>query len=91
MTLEEARTQIRRDSAPLERQLEAAAAIAFSKQSELSDLIRCLRLGGLAAEIAATALHARTGRPFSKDQGLLSADADEWTRYLTNQLQAAVS
>jgi hypothetical protein len=89
MTLDEARTIIREPASPLVRHVEAAAFLADSKKSELSDLIRCLRLGGHPAEIAATALYTRTGRPYSGNIKDFSADAAEWSAYLARQLEVA--
>jgi hypothetical protein len=89
MTLEEAKQAIQDGSMPYARRVEASAVIAASKQSELSDLIRCLKLGGLAAETAATALYSRTGRPRGGPTFQLSVDADEWSRYLARQLEVA--
>jgi hypothetical protein len=65
MTLDEARQTIRDQSATYARQAEAVAVIAASKRSELSDLIRCLRLGGHPAEIAAMALYTERGAPMA--------------------------
>jgi hypothetical protein len=90
MTLDEARQVINDRNSPFARQVEAAAFIASSKRSELSDLIKCLRLGGLPAETAATALYSRTGRPYDGNVSNFSASADDWSAYLANQLQAAV-
>jgi hypothetical protein len=89
MTLKEARQLVLDRSAPYTSQVEAAALIAASKQSELSDLIRCLRLGGHPAEIAATALYTRTGRPYSGRIAEFSADPVEWSSYLAKQLEAS--
>jgi hypothetical protein len=89
MTLEQARLVVREQSPSLVRQMEAASVLAASKKTELGDLIRCLRLGGLAAETAATALYSRTGRPYSGRVEEFSADAAEWTQYLAKQLELA--
>jgi hypothetical protein len=89
MTLDEARKILSQSDAPFTAQVEAAATISSSKKSELGDLIRCLRLGGHPAEIAATALYVRTGRPHSGDIRELSIDPLEWSRYLARQLEAA--
>jgi len=91
MTLEEARQIIRTGSSSLPQQVEAAAFLTSSKQSELGDLIRCLRLRGLPAETAATALYTRTGRPYSGRISDFSADAAEWLQYLARQLEVAAS
>ena len=89
MTLQEARQIIRDQTASYARQVEAAAVIASSKQSEIGDLIRCLRLGGLPAETAATSLYARTGRPYSGHASDFSTDVVDWSQYLARQLQIA--
>lgn len=89
MTLQEARQVIDDRSADMQRKLEAAAVIADSRRAELSDLIRCLHVGGLAAETAATALYNRTGRPYSGLVSEFSIDPVEWGRYLTKQLELA--
>ena len=91
MTLEQARQVINDSAAPFSQQVQAAATIAQSKHSELSDLIRCLRHRGLPAETAATALYSRTGRPYSGRIEDFSVDPDEWTQYLARQIQAAAS
>jgi hypothetical protein len=89
MTLDEARNVLAKKGAAHTSQVEAAAVISASKKSELSDLIRCLRLGGHPAEIAATALYSRTGRPYSGDINEFSIDPLEWSKYLARQLEAA--
>lgn len=89
MTLQEARKIIRDQSASYSQQVEAAAALSSSKQSEIGDLIRCLRLGGLPAETAATLLYARTGRPYSGHVADFSTNAEEWSQYLARQLKVA--
>lgn len=89
MSLDEARQVVRDAAAGYPRHIEAAAVIAASKNAELSDLIRCLRLGGHPAEVAATALYSRTGRPYSGKISEFSADADEWSTYLARQLELA--
>ncbi|MGA2441304.1 MAG: hypothetical protein ABSH08_10110 [Tepidisphaeraceae bacterium] len=89
MTLDEARKIIRDRSASYALHVEAAAVLAGSRQSEIGDLIRCMRLGGLPAETAATSLYARTGRPYSGNIAEFSTDAEEWSRYLARQLEVA--
>ncbi|MGD0769343.1 MAG: hypothetical protein ABSB42_14255 [Tepidisphaeraceae bacterium] len=89
MTLDEARKIIRDRSASYPLHVEAAAVLASSKQSEIGDLIRCLRLGGLPAETAATSLYTRTGRPYNGNIAEFSTDAEEWSRYLARQLEVA--
>lgn len=84
MTLDEARQVICHPSASFHEQ-----ELASSRQSELRDLIACLRLGGLPAETAATALYTRTGRPYSGNLADFSTDATEWSRYLASQLDSA--
>ena|SRR5437016_3909211 len=91
MTLEEARSVVDDPAAAFSDHVLAANVIAQSRKSELSDLIRCLRRRGLPAETAALALYQRTGRPYSGNIKDFSADPDEWTRYLTKQIQAAAS
>ena len=91
MTLEEGRLVIDDQLASFSQQVQAAATIAQSKRSELSDLIRCLRRTGLPAETAATALYSRTGRPYSGRIDDFSVDPEEWTQYLARQIQAAAS
>ena len=89
MTLDEARSIVSTSQSAFARQVEAAAVIAESKRSELRDLIRCLRLGGLPAETAATALYLRTARPYSGNVEEFSTDAVDWSRYLASQLDPA--
>ncbi|MBC8106848.1 MAG: hypothetical protein H7Z14_09690 [Anaerolineae bacterium] len=91
MTLDEARQAIRDAAATYAAQVEASAVISGSKQAELSELIRCLRMGGHPAEIAATALYTRTGRPYSGRITEFSTSANEWLRYLAQQVQLAAS
>jgi hypothetical protein len=89
MTLEQARETVRDSQAPFAQQVEAAGAISESPQAELSDLIRCLRLRGLPAEIAALALYQRTGRPRPQRPSDVVVDATDWSRYLADQLELA--
>jgi hypothetical protein len=91
MTLDEARRIINDRKSTLPQQVEAAAVVSSAKQSELSDLIRCLRLGGHPAEIAATALYTRTGRPYSGRLTEFSVSTDEWLSYLAKQVELAAS
>ena len=91
MTLDEARNVIRDRSASFVDHVLAANEIASSKQSELRDLIACLRVRGLPAETAAIALYTRTGRPYSGNLAEFSTDAAEWSRYLASQLDTAAT
>jgi hypothetical protein len=89
MDLSQAKLVLRNPTASYAQQVEAAAAVAASKKSEIADLIRCLRIGGHPAEIVATALYTRTGRPYSGQLSDFSTDPEEWSRYLAQQLEAA--
>lgn len=84
MTLDEARAIARNTDglrASYAQQVEAAAVIAKSS-TDLKDLVDCLRMGGLAAEIAAMGLYSRTGRHVGADVHDFIMDPDDWSDYL---------
>lgn len=79
MTLAIARDVLADQTAEYTRLYEAACAVAGSADSGYDDLLSCLKRGGIAAEIAALALHKRTGRTAEP----LIYDAADWSAYLS--------
>jgi hypothetical protein len=80
MTHAEASAVIRDVSATFQLHFLAAAALISSAQTTTDDLLICLRLKGLPAELAATTLYFRTGR--AQVENIFVTDDDDWANYL---------
>ena len=81
-SLDEARKIIADRDASFVQCFEAAALVSSSRESSLADLLACLRHRGLPAEIAATALYYRTGRPRVPSGLAFVTDEADWLLYL---------
>jgi hypothetical protein len=79
---DKAKEVIRNGCASWTEQCLAVSVIAGSEQSTLDDLIACLLLGGVCAEIAATQLHVRTKRPPCDGKMKCVVDVNDWLAYL---------
>jgi hypothetical protein len=83
MTIKEAKQVIRNDTASFSAWVTAAGVLTSSHESSLDDFLSCLKRKGLPAEMAATALYVRTGRPRSGDSiESLVVDHADWSDYL---------
>jgi hypothetical protein len=83
MTIEEARSTISNDGATFQDWVLAAAVLSSAKESSLEDIIGCLKRRGLPAEMAATALYARTRRPQATDSiESLIMEPEDWRNYV---------
>ena len=85
-SLGEAKRMIRDSGLSWNRRVEAAAIITSSKDSSYDDLLACLRIRGLPAEYAASALYVRTRRPKKDDRvESIILDHDDWRQFLSEQ------
>ncbi len=84
MNLNEARAVISDNESSFTDLYAAVRVIVDSDDVELSDLVECLTVEGVSAEMAAMKLHLLTGRP--RDNGVLGVylGKDDWERYLTD-------
>jgi len=83
MTFEEAKHVIQNDGASFYDWVTAAGIITSSREAGGDDLLACLKRKGLPAEMAATTLYLRTGRPRVSDTiESFVADYADWADYL---------
>jgi hypothetical protein len=86
-SLDEARGMIRDLDLPWSQHCFAASVITNSTEATYDDLLACLRIRGLPAELAACSLYLRTRRP-RKNSSIESfcLDHDDWEKYLRDEI-----
>lgn len=85
MNLNEARAILSDDASSFTDRYAAVRVMVDSDDVELADLLECLTVEGVIAEMAAIKLHLLTGHP--RDNGVLGVylGKDDWEQYLTNE------
>ena len=88
MDIATAQSVIRARESSLTERLEAVRSIAESDEVQPADLLECLDLHGICAELAAMKLHLLTGR--ARDNGVVGVylDRQSWEDYLRNERTA---
>lgn len=85
MDLAEARSIIAAPNSSFADKFAAASVIVGSESVETIDLLSCLELGGVIAEMAAMRLHMITGRARDHDKLGVYLDRSNWEAYLSHE------
>ena len=78
----EARSKLGDPATSFQDKFRAAIAIVKSEKVLVQDLLRCLDIRGLPAELAAMKLHKLTGRPRDSEPVGVHLTRDSWEEYL---------
>ena len=88
MNMTEAKTVLSDSESTLSQKYLAVVAITQSEEASVRDLVDCLEVGGICAEMAATRLHVLTGRERSNDKDLgLYLRPQDWAEYVNHEFR----
>jgi len=82
MNMTEAKMILANADSTFTQKYEAVLVLTQSSETTVRELVACLELGGICAEMAAMRLHLLTGRERPKGQIGVYLDPSDWATYV---------